>query len=64
MESDDETFDDLEYYYQQVMWARIGSPPAPAGLDQEGLKDPGGNGQGAEGRDRTGPFMEHSEGTW
>ena len=38
MESDDESFEDLEYYYQQVMWARIGSPPAPAGLDPEGLQ--------------------------
>ncbi len=38
MESDDESFENLEYYYQQVMWARIGSPPAPAGLDKEGLR--------------------------
>jgi uroporphyrinogen decarboxylase len=38
MESDDETFEDLEYQINQVMWARIGSPPAPAGLDTEGLR--------------------------
>ncbi len=38
LESDDETFENLEYYYNQVMWARIGSPPAPAGLDKEGLR--------------------------
>jgi uroporphyrinogen decarboxylase len=38
LESDDETFDDLEYQCNQVMWARIGSPPAPAGLDPEGLQ--------------------------
>ena len=38
LDSDDESFDDLDYYCKQVMWARIGSPPAPAGLDQEGLR--------------------------
>jgi uroporphyrinogen decarboxylase len=38
LDSDDESFEDLEYYCDQVMWARIGSPPAPAGLDQEGLR--------------------------
>jgi uroporphyrinogen decarboxylase len=38
LESDDESFEDLEYHISQVMWARIGSPPAPAGLDPEGLR--------------------------
>lgn len=38
LKRDDETFEDLEYQIDQVMWARIGSPPAPAGLDTEGLR--------------------------
>jgi uroporphyrinogen decarboxylase len=38
MESGDDTFENLEYQCNQVMWARIGSPPAPAGLDREGLQ--------------------------
>jgi uroporphyrinogen decarboxylase len=38
MESDDDSFEDLEYQFNQVMWSRIGSPPAPAGLDTEGLR--------------------------
>ena len=36
-ESDDEIFDRLEYDLDQVMWWRLGAPPAPAGLDEEGL---------------------------
>lgn len=38
LERDDESLEDLEYHIGQVMWARIGSPPAPAGLDREGLR--------------------------
>lgn len=36
--NNDENFDQLEYYLNQIMWCRIGIPPAPAGLDAEGLK--------------------------
>jgi uroporphyrinogen decarboxylase len=35
---EDNTFEKLEYYLRQVMWSRLGSPPAPAGLDEAGLK--------------------------
>jgi uroporphyrinogen decarboxylase len=38
MDSDDDAFDDLAYQCNQVMWARIGSPPAPAGFDEEGMR--------------------------
>lgn len=38
LDKEDETFDRLEYYLQQVMWCRLGIPPAPAGLDETGLK--------------------------
>jgi len=38
MDSDDEVFEKLEYYLDQVMWCRLGIPPAPAGLDEEGLE--------------------------
>lgn len=34
----DESFERLEYYLDQIMWWRLGTPPAPAGLDEEGLK--------------------------
>jgi len=37
-DNDDESFDKLEYYLNQVMWCRLGVPPAPAGLDGEGLE--------------------------
>ena len=34
----DESFERLEYYLDQIMWCRLGISPAPAGLDEEGLK--------------------------
>lgn len=34
----DESFERLEYYLDQIMWCRLGIPPAPAGLDEEGQK--------------------------
>ena len=37
LDNDDETFDRLPYYLNQIMWCRLGIPPAPAGLDEEGL---------------------------
>ena len=37
-DSDDDTFERLEYYLDQVMWCRLGAPPAPAGFDDEGLE--------------------------
>jgi uroporphyrinogen decarboxylase len=37
-ESDDSTFDNLANDLQQIMWCRLGLPPAPAGLDDAGLK--------------------------
>lgn len=37
-ENDDESFERIEYYLDQIMWCRLGIPPAPAGLDEEGLK--------------------------
>ena len=37
-ENDDMTFEKLSYYLQQIMWCRLGIPPAPAGMDTEGLK--------------------------
>lgn len=37
-DNDDESFEKLEYYLNQIMWCRLGVPPAPAGLDEEGLK--------------------------
>jgi uroporphyrinogen decarboxylase len=37
-ENDDSTFERLEYYLDQVMWCRLGIPPAPAGFDEEGLE--------------------------
>jgi len=35
---EDETFEKLEYYLNQVMWWRLGIPPSPAGLDEPGQK--------------------------
>lgn len=37
LDSSDETFGRLEYDLNQVMWCRLGIPPAPAGLDEDGL---------------------------
>ena len=37
-DNDDESFQRLEYYLDQVMWCRLGISPAPAGLDEEGVK--------------------------
>ena len=33
MDSDSTTFDDLQYKLNQIMWCRLGIPPAPAGVD-------------------------------
>ena len=38
LDSDDNTFEQLEYYLNQVMWWRLGIPPSPAGLDEDGLR--------------------------
>ena len=37
LDSDDESFERLEYDLDQIMWCRLGTPPAPAGLDEAGL---------------------------
>lgn len=37
LDSDDMTFDNLAHDLQQIMWCRLGIPPAPAGFDQAGL---------------------------
>jgi len=37
-DSDDESFDDLETPLEKVMWASLGTPPAPIGYDEEGLE--------------------------
>ena len=37
LDSADETFDNLPYQLDQVMWSRLGSPPAPLGLDAAGM---------------------------
>jgi uroporphyrinogen decarboxylase len=37
-DNDDRLFDNLSYYLDQIMWTKIGTPPAPAGFDEEGLK--------------------------
>jgi uroporphyrinogen decarboxylase len=37
LDNDDTTFENLPYYLQQIMWCRLGIPPAPAGFDEEGL---------------------------
>jgi len=36
IDNPDQNFDQLEYYLRQIMWFRLGSPPAPAGFDAEG----------------------------
>ncbi len=38
LDNDDEKFDDLAYYLNQIMWCRLGIPPAPAGLDEASLE--------------------------
>lgn len=38
LNNDDDTFERLEYYLQQIMWCRLGIPPSPAGLDENGLE--------------------------
>lgn len=37
-DSQDESFERIPYYLNQIMWCRLGIPPAPAELDVEGLK--------------------------
>lgn len=37
-DNQNEDFERLEYYLNQIMWCRLGIPPSPAGLDEEGLK--------------------------
>ena len=37
-DSDESTFDNLADDLQQIMWCRLGVPPAPAGLDDAGLE--------------------------
>lgn len=34
--NDDMVFDKLPYYLKQIMWCRLGIPPAPAGFDEHG----------------------------
>ncbi len=38
LDNDDSSFERLEYYLNQIMWCRLGIPPAPAGLDEESLE--------------------------
>ena len=33
LDSNDDTFERLPYHLNQIMWCRLGIPPAPAGLD-------------------------------
>jgi len=37
-DNDDMTFEKLPHYLRQIMWCRLGIPPAPAGFDKEGLE--------------------------
>jgi uroporphyrinogen decarboxylase len=37
MDSSETTFDDLAYKLDQIMWCRLGIPPAPVELDKPGL---------------------------
>ena len=37
-DSDDSTFDDLATLLEKVMWASLGTPPAPIDYDEEGLE--------------------------
>lgn len=36
-DQDDESFEKLPYYLDQIMWAKLGTAPAPAGFDEAGL---------------------------
>lgn len=38
LDSDESVFNDLPYQLNQIMWCRLGIPPAPAGTDSEGLR--------------------------
>ncbi|HUW65305.1 MAG TPA: uroporphyrinogen decarboxylase family protein [Spirochaetia bacterium] len=38
LNSNDFAFKNLPYHLQQIMWVRLGMPPAPAGFDEEGLR--------------------------
>ena len=38
LNNDDTVFDKLPYYLKQIMWCRLGIPPAPAGFDEHGLR--------------------------
>jgi uroporphyrinogen decarboxylase len=44
--SEDSTFERLRYDLNQIMWVRLGIPPAPAGLDEAGLKEMAANAKG------------------
>ncbi|MGL4942278.1 MAG: uroporphyrinogen decarboxylase family protein [Thermoguttaceae bacterium] len=35
---EDETFAQLPYHLNQIMWCKLGTPPAPAGFDDAGIK--------------------------
>lgn len=37
-DSDDDAFDDLDSAFEKVVWAALGTPPAPLGTDGEGLR--------------------------
>jgi uroporphyrinogen decarboxylase len=37
LDSTDESFDNLPYQLDQVMWSRVSAPPAPLGLDAAGM---------------------------
>ena len=38
LDSADQTFERLPQYLDQIMWWRLGTPPAPLGLDPDGLR--------------------------
>jgi uroporphyrinogen decarboxylase len=42
----DRTFNNLPYSLRQIMWVRLGIPPAPAALDEPGLKVMAANAKG------------------
>ena len=45
-DSTDSVFDRLPYHLNQIMWVRLGIPPAPAGLDRAGLETMKANAKG------------------
>jgi uroporphyrinogen decarboxylase len=45
-DSTDGVFDRLPYHLNQIMWVRLGIPPAPAGLDRAGLETMKANAKG------------------